>query len=151
MFEQAVRVVPDDSTLVGNLADAYRASGDSAKAMATYDKAISLALKELQLNPRKAGSYGNLGLYYAKKGDGARAVEAIHKARTIDPNDVQLVYGEAEIQALAGHHTESIDALREALKKNYPAAEAENDPELDSVRGLPEFKKLMAEYSKKSK
>src|SRR5579884_594440 len=151
MFEKAVNLVPDDSTLMGNLADAYRASGGTAKAMATYDRAISLALKELQVNPRKAGSYGNLGLYYAKKGDSPRAIEAIHQARTIDPNDVQLIFGEAEIQALAGHNKESLDALREALKKNYPAAEAENDPELDHVRGLPEFKKLIAEYSKKSK
>jgi len=149
MFEQAVAAVPSDSTLVGNLADAYRASGDSAKAMSTYDKAISLALKELQVNPRKAGTYGNLGLYYAKKGDAARAVETIHKARTIDANDVQLIYEEAEIQALAGHKPDAINALREALNKNYPAAEAESDPELDSVRGLPEFKKLLAEYSKK--
>jgi hypothetical protein len=50
---------------------------------------------------------------------------------------------------LAAHKPESIRALREAFNKNYPAAEAESDPELDSVRGLPEFKKLLAEYSKK--
>ncbi len=151
MFEKAVNLVPDDSTLMGNLADAYRASGQTGKAMATYDKAISLALKELQVNPRRAGSYANLGTYYAKKGDPARAIEAIHQARTIDRNDVQLIFAEAEIQALATHNEEALKALREALKKNYPAAEAENDPELDNIRGLPEFKKLIAEYSKKSK
>jgi tetratricopeptide (TPR) repeat protein len=151
MFEQAVRVVPDDSTLVGNLADAYRASGDKAKAMETYDRAISLALKELQVNPRKADSYTNLGLYYAKKGDAPRALEAIHQARSIDPNDVSMIFAESEIDALAGRKDEAVKTLREALKKNYPAGEAENDPELDSIRGLPEFKKLIAEYSKKSK
>src|SRR5579864_8389732 len=126
MFEMAVNLVPDDSTLMGNLADAYRASGETVKAMATYDKAISLALKELQVNPRRAASYANLGTYYAKKGDSARAVEAIHQARKIDRNDVQLIFAEAEIQALATHNEEAMKALREALKKNYPAAEAED-------------------------
>ncbi len=56
MFEKAVEMDPTDEGLMGNLADAYRWSGRADKAQSTYDKAIALAYKELEVNPRKAST-----------------------------------------------------------------------------------------------
>ena len=67
MFEKAVRMKPNDEALTGNLADAYRWNGQKEKSSATYAKAIALAYKELQINPRKASTMGSLATYYAKK------------------------------------------------------------------------------------
>jgi len=42
-----VELNPSDETMMGNLADGYRAVGQMDKARATYDKAIALAFKAL--------------------------------------------------------------------------------------------------------
>jgi tetratricopeptide (TPR) repeat protein len=80
MFEKAVAMSPNEELLTGNLADGYRWNGQKQKSLATYDKAIALAYKELQVNPRNTSAMGSLAGYYAKKGDGAQAIEWVSRA-----------------------------------------------------------------------
>ncbi len=80
MSEKAAEMNPGGQTVVGNLADAYRWAGQKDKANATYDKAIALAYKQLQVNPRDANTMG-LMLLYAKKGDLTQAKEFIKRAQ----------------------------------------------------------------------
>jgi serine/threonine protein kinase/Flp pilus assembly protein TadD len=150
MFEKAVEMSPKNEQMMGNLADAYRSSGQMQQATATYDKAIGLAYQTLQVNPRSAETMGDLALYYAKKGDQDHATQYIRQARTIQPSDVQFIYWEAQIYALGGKTPEAFQALRTAFDKGYSPEEAQNDPELRSLQGLPEFSKLISQYSKKS-
>lgn len=148
MFEKAVEMDPDDARYVGNLADAYRWSGQRDKANVTYDKAISLAYKQLEVNPRNSDTMGSLALYYAKKGDSAQALNFARRARSINKEDVGLVYIQAVVEALAGHAEDSLKTLREALRRGYAVEEAQNDPELASLQSRPEFPKLLAEFEK---
>jgi len=150
MFEKAAEMNPNDQEIVGNLADAYRWSGHTDKAQSTYDKAIALAYKELEVNPRKASTMVSLAVYYAKKGDSAQALQFIRRARSIDPNQIEFIYNEAEVQALANHPAEALKALRDAFQKGYSPEEARNDPELKGLEG-PEFDKLLKEFSSKTK
>jgi tetratricopeptide (TPR) repeat protein len=150
MFEKAVEMSPKDEQLMGNLADAYRASGHEQQARATYDKAIGMAYQQLQVNPRSANVMGDLALYYAKKGDAAHAAQYIGQARQIDPADLQLVYDQVQVNALAGKQQEALAALKEAFEKGYSPDEAQNDPELVKLKSLPEFTKLVGEYAKKT-
>jgi serine/threonine protein kinase/Flp pilus assembly protein TadD len=149
MFEKAVELSPQDDLLMGNLADAYRAAGRKDQATSTYDKAIQLAFRQLQVNPKSASVTGDLALYYAKKGDGEHALEYIHQARSLDREDLQLLYSQVEIYALTNHPQDAITALHQAFQKGYSAEEAMSDPELGSLKSLPEFTKLVAEYSAK--
>jgi tetratricopeptide (TPR) repeat protein/DNA-binding winged helix-turn-helix (wHTH) protein len=149
MFERAVALSPTDPVVLGNLGDAYRWSGQSARARATYDIAIALAYKELEVNPRRAGAMLCLALYYAKKGQRTPALEFIRRARSLDPANVQFLYGEAEVQALVGQPDQAVDALREALRQGYPFNEAAADPELSVLQARPAFKQLMAEAAGK--
>jgi tetratricopeptide (TPR) repeat protein/TolB-like protein/predicted Ser/Thr protein kinase len=146
MFAKATEMSPNDETLIGNLADAYRWSGNRDQAKATYDKAIALAYKALQVNPRNSTSMGNLALYYAKKGDAAQARDFIHRARSISPDDVELIYDEAVVNTLTGHYDEAFATLTRALQKGYPAREVWNDPELNGLRSRPEFAKLVQKF-----
>jgi eukaryotic-like serine/threonine-protein kinase len=150
MFEKAVQLTPKDEATMGNLGDAYRAAGRTADATKTYDKAIQLAVQQLQVNPKLASVTGDLALYYAKKGDATSALQYIRQARSLDTSDLQLVYDQAQICALAGRTKDALAALREAFQKGYSPEEALNDPELVSLKGLPEFTKLIGEYSKKT-
>jgi tetratricopeptide (TPR) repeat protein len=148
MFEKAVELNPNDGMLTGNLADAYRWSGQIDKADASYDRAIALAFKELQVNPRAANVMDELGLYYAKKGNPTQALDFIRRARSINPLDLNILYDEAVVYAQTGHSSEALKTLREALQKGYSLQEAKNDPELSSLQGSPEFAKLVADFSK---
>jgi len=146
MFEKAVQMSPNVEEFTGNLADAYRWSGQREKANATYDKAIALAYKELAVNPRNSDTMGSLALYHAKKGMPAEALNFIQRARSINKEDVRLVYTAAVVEALANHPDNALGLLREAFQRGYSVQEASSDPELDSLRSRPEFEKLLAEF-----
>ena len=143
MFEKAAAMNPNEQVVLGNLADAYRWSGQARKAMETYDRAIALAYKDLQVNPHEAGAIESLALYYAKEGKRSQAIEFIRQARSIDPDNVQFIYGEAQVMALAGRTGQALDALREAFRKGYPPEEAVSDPELNALRSIPQFAELI--------
>ena len=150
MYEKSVAMTPNNEEYQGNLGDAYRWSGFSEKASSAYAKAISLAFQELQVNPRSSSIMGDLGLLYAKKGDATNAVQYTNQARAISPDDVQLMYSEAQVKTLIGKPEEALKALRLALDKGYSPQEAWNDPELQKLQALPQFSQLVNEFTKKS-
>jgi serine/threonine protein kinase/tetratricopeptide (TPR) repeat protein len=150
MYEKAVEMTPNDEILLGNLGDSYRWSGHSDQAAPAYSKAISLAFQQLQVNPRSATIMGDLGLLYAKRGDAANALQYTNQARAISPDDVQLMYSEAQVKTLIGKPEEALKSLRQALEKGYAAQEAWNDPELQKLQALPQFSQLVNEFTKKN-
>jgi serine/threonine protein kinase/tetratricopeptide (TPR) repeat protein len=147
-FEKAAEMSPNDEQIVGNLADAYRWSGRKQDGLATYDKAIALAYKELQVDPRSATAMEHLSLYYAKKGDSGHALEFIRHARSIEPQNISLLYTNAVVFCLADRKQESLSALEEALQKGYSIEEAKNDPELGELQKIPQFAQLVKKFSK---
>ena len=149
MYQKAVELSPRDEELMGDLADAYRAAGQKEQSNTAYDKAIQLAFQQLQVNPKLASVTSHLALYYAKKGDAAHALTYIKQARSLDAEDLQLLYYEVEVESLAGHQQDAITALRQAFKRGYSPEEAMSDPELGSLKSLPEFTKLVNEFSAK--
>jgi tetratricopeptide (TPR) repeat protein len=146
MFQKAVNLNPNDHAAVGNLADGYRWSEDKAKAKVTYEQAIALALKALRANPQNASTLGYLAYYYAKNGDAKKGLDFIHRARGIDPNDYELMYKEAVIDAIAGQQADALVSLKAALQKGYPVEQAKNDPELKLLETNPDFSKLLAQF-----
>jgi tetratricopeptide (TPR) repeat protein len=149
MFEKAVEMNQNDSMLTGNLADAYRWSGQPDRARGTYERAVALGFKQLQVNPRDSNVMDQLSLYYAKKGDAIQAVDFIRRARAINPTDVNMIYDQAVVYTLTGRPAEALNSLREALQKGYSLQEAKNDPELASLQGRPEFARFRAEFDKR--
>jgi serine/threonine protein kinase/tetratricopeptide (TPR) repeat protein len=150
MFQKAVALSPDDHEAVGFLADGYRWSGDTVKAKATYEQAITLALKALRVNPQDAKTLGFLASYYAKNGDSKKGIDFIRRARSIAPNDNELMYKEAVVNAIAGQQAEALASLRVALQKGYPVQQAKNDPELKTLATNPELDKLIAAFERKT-
>jgi hypothetical protein len=53
------------------------------------------------------------------------------------------------VYALGGKQPEALAALKEAFEKGYSPEEAQNDPELVKLKGLPAFQQLVGQYSKK--
>jgi tetratricopeptide (TPR) repeat protein len=149
-FEKATELGPNQDLAMGNLADAYRASGQKDKAAATYEKAIALAFQDLQVNPQNTGAMGDLALYYAKKGDGQHGMEFIQRARAIDTKDVSLIYIQATVENLSGKTADALRSLREAFSKGFPVKDAQSDPEFANLQNLPDFQTLVKQFSSPS-
>src|SRR5579859_915830 len=149
MFQKAVEMSPGDETIVGNLADAYRWAGDKNKANATYNEAIGLAYKQLQVNPRASTAPGHMALYPAKKGDVPQAQDFIRRARSIDPSDVYLIYTVAIVAVNANDPGGAIEALRSALQKGFATADIDSDPEFTPLHDRADYKALLKEFAPK--
>jgi eukaryotic-like serine/threonine-protein kinase len=148
-FKKAVALNPNDTMVMVNLADAYRGSGQTDNARTTYQLAIAAGFKELQTNPQDAGVMLEMALSYAKIGNAPEAQNFIRQARGIDKNNVNYIYGEAQIDALLGRSAEALKELREAFGKNYSAEFAAGDEDLKNLNGNSEFTSLIKEYSEK--
>lgn len=148
-YEKANALNPNDSEVVVNLADAYRWSGQQDKAKATYQQAIALGYKELQINPQSASTMAQMALSYAKIGNSQQADSFIGRARSITKNNVDFIYDQAEINAILGRQNAALKALSEAFEKHYPVEYASGDPELENVQKNPEFVALIQKYTEK--
>jgi tetratricopeptide (TPR) repeat protein len=145
--EKAVELGPTQEIAVGNLADAYRWSGQKDKAAATYDKAISLGFKELQVNPQNTYAMAGLALYYAKKGQPDRGMDFIRRARAIDGSDVELLYIQATVENLSNRPADTLRDLQQAFSEGYPAKEADSDPEFGNLRERSEFTAMLKRFN----
>jgi eukaryotic-like serine/threonine-protein kinase len=150
-FEKAVELNPNDETMTGNLADGYRAVGETERAKVTYDKAITLAFKALRVNQRSATTMGDLALYFAKIGDAAQAMEYVQRACVLDPSSVDLILTSAEVHALSNRPNEAIADLKKGLQQGLTTTSIESDPELESLRKRPDYRALMNQFAPKKK
>ena len=148
-FEKAVEMNPDEEMMVGNLADAYRWSNQKEKAKATYEKAIGLTYKELQVNPRNAAALANLALYYGKDGDTVKAAQFVKRARAIDEANVYYIYVSALIDTLSNRPAEAVANLRTAFQKGYSVEDVKMDPEFGPLESRPDFQSLLKEFEAK--
>jgi serine/threonine-protein kinase len=146
-FEQAATLNPNDAITVGNLADGLRWSGDRDRAREMYVKAIALAYKDLQVNPKDSTTLAMVALYHAKTGNAASASDFIRKARAVDPANPAIFYYEAVVHALAGRQQPALTSLERALQGGYSAREAAEDPELQSLSKSEAFGHLLRRYS----
>jgi tetratricopeptide (TPR) repeat protein/TolB-like protein/predicted Ser/Thr protein kinase len=148
-FEKAVALNANDTQLAVNLGDAYRALGQTEKAHAAYQQAISAGYKELQTNPQDTSVLAEVALSYANLGKPQDADTFIARARAQDKKDVNLAYTEVQINALNGKPSQALTLLTAVLADHYPAESAAVDPDLESLHSDPEFAKLIKKYSTK--
>jgi hypothetical protein len=59
-----------------------------------------------------------------------------------------MIYDQAVVFTESGRTVEALKTLREALQKGYSIQQVRSDPELTTLQNLPEFGKLVAEFSK---
>jgi tetratricopeptide (TPR) repeat protein len=150
-FEKAVAQNPNDEVLMGNLADGYRAAGQTEKAKATYDRAIALTSKALRTNPRDATLMGDIAVYYAKKGDSKEALKYIRRARSVDPKSVDLIVQEAEVDTLTDRMHEASIAMAEAFRAGATPASFLGDLDLRALRISPEFEQVWKQFANSKK
>jgi pentatricopeptide repeat protein len=118
----ATNPTPD---ILNILADAYMKEK-------SYDKAIRVYRKLVELNPKKASNYSSLAFAYGMKGDLDRQIEYYRLALKYDPED-------AETHANLGAAYEKKGLYAEALKAYTTSYEL--NPEATQVgRKIPQMK-----------
>jgi len=141
--EKAIALQSGKYDYWGNLADAYRMiPGDANKANMTYKEAISLAEKQLKVNPKDSDVLSSLALYYSRIGDAKRAREYLSEALEASPNDVDVLRIACLVHLEAGEQRESLGWLEKAVHAGYPREQLTANPELASLRSQPEFIRL---------
>ncbi|MGH9327013.1 MAG: protein kinase domain-containing protein [Terriglobia bacterium] len=148
-LEKAVALSPSQEAVVGNLAEAYFFEGQKGIAQNTFNQAVALAYKQLQVNPRDGDTMADLAIYSASLGDSVAALQFIRNARSIDPLNPLYAYNEAVVQSLLGKPAQAIASLRQAFEKGFPPLQAASDPELASLQSQPGFKKLVSQFARR--
>jgi len=144
LYEEAMRVRPEDYHAPLLVANIYDEVGRHEDAKAARERGVALVEKHVDLHPDDAralymGANGLVALGEREKG-----LEWARRARRIDPDDPMLLYNLGCIHSLAGGLEEAIDCLERAasgglLQKGW----YEHDGDLDPLRGHPRFKALL--------
>ena len=121
----------------------YLKRGEREQANADFEEILR------QDTVAKSGSCRQYALHFL--GREAEALEWMDKIIASDSMNNGGYYDKSCLLARMGRSSESVAALRKAFKYGYRSfAHIEHDDDMDSIRELPEFKSLIAEYETKS-
>ena len=137
-YEQAVRLAPADYVMWLNLGDACRAT-HAPCARDAWNRAIVAGRAALALKSNDAVTRALVASCLMKSGQPAEAQAEIRRALEEDPTNAVVLYQAAVIGALRDSPDVAISWLERAIRAGYPAADAERDPFLESLRDLPAF------------
>jgi len=144
--EKAIDVHPQKYEYWGNLGDAYRMiPGKANEARMAYTQAISLAEKELTVNPSDSDALSGLALWYSRTGEAAKGRKYLEAALQASPDDVDVLRIACLVQLEAGQQEESLKWLGKSVRAGYSREQLTTNPELASLRSQPEFTRLVGQ------
>ncbi|MGA7836547.1 MAG: protein kinase [Ignavibacteriaceae bacterium] len=146
--EQALKINDNDYLTWGNLAAAYHwIPGRSRDALNTYKKAISLAEKNLKINPKDIDIISNLASYYSDVEDTSKSMLLLNKALELAPDYSSVLFRAASINEHFGNRDKALYWIKKALKNGYSRSEIEHQPELKGLISDTRYKKIVAEIT----
>ena len=77
-------------------------------------------------------------VFHAKLGNAAQALQHIRRAVELTPDDNTVLYKRAVVHALLTQRDEAVEWLLKALENGYSRARASGDPDIESIRKLPQ-------------
>ena len=122
-YEEAVKLSQTDYMLWWNLADGYYwAPGKRAQAVEAYRQAISLAIKELGVNPRDAYALGVLAYCHAMLGERKPALDYLQAVLKLTPEDSQMRFMAALVYNQFADTRHTLSWLKSALDSGLSVA-----------------------------
>ncbi len=148
MMEHAAEAQPRNNDFAANLADVYACLGQTEKAKAAYERAVSLVEERLKVNPGDPESVSARGLYRARLGDRLRALSDTGRAEKLGPANRTVFWHAALVYELCGRRDDALDALANALRLGEPLNEVRNEPALARLRTDPRYQSLISAKTK---
>lgn len=142
-YQEATKLNPREDRHYWNLGDALAGVRRFEEADAQFEHAAELLEAHLRVDPNDAKMLGQLALYRAKLRRFDEASALVERASEIEPRNTTLMYKKAAVYALIGNGDRALDSLKLALISGYSRAEAERDPDLASLRDMPEYSAML--------
>ena len=145
LYMRASELRPEDYQSLLLVGQIYEELGRAAAAREARTLGVQRTEAALDLNPddaraRYMGANGLVAL-----GERDRGLEWARRARDLAPDDTMTLYNLACIFSLAGEVHEALDALEAAVRLGFAHRSwVEQDGNLDSIRGEPRFRALIA-------
>ena len=118
--------------------------GMTYASMKDYDNAIREFSLAIELAPNHAVPYANRAVAYMQQRKFNKALDDLQKAAALDPRDKMVHYNLAALYAVQGQKDRALDSLDRALRLGFDQYDAlRNDPDLDILRGDPEFRRVL--------
>jgi TolB-like protein/tetratricopeptide (TPR) repeat protein len=145
LFHMAARIRQEDFQSPLLLSQSLRMLGRTEEASQALREGIHRAENALVLNPLdgRALSLGSCALF--PDGQKARAMEWSQRSLELYPDDMGTLINAASLHAKAGLNEEALKFLERVFARGWGKRDwVEQDPDYDSVRDDPRFKKLLA-------
>lgn len=152
LFLEGARLRLDDYQSLALAAQVFRDVGEAERAGSSAREAVARIERQLALHPDDARALylGARCLLQLQEPETALAWN--QRALDMAPNDPATLYGAACNLALAGQHRAAIACLESALAAGFAHADwIEQDGDLNSLRELPAFTKLMERLRRRSR
>jgi len=150
IYEEAVQLDERNYEVWGNLGDAYYWSpGLRPKAPAAYEKASSLALVLLGVDPRDVNALGYVAEYKAMLGRRREAMTFLDRCLRLNPQDPNLLFNAALIYNQFGDEEATLTWLQKAIAAGLPKSSLLDSPNFDSLHGNSRFLHLANEEKTK--
>ena len=151
-FEKAVRIFELDFHAWGMLASCYEALGDRQGVLRAAQNMVVQSQRVLTEDPSNAAALGIGAGGLAIQGELERTREWIERALLIDPDNLLMRYNFACVTTLYLNDPDAALDLLEYIFQRMSATffrSASSDPDLDSLRDHPRFRKIAAEARKR--
>jgi tetratricopeptide (TPR) repeat protein len=143
-FNEALKHDPQQASRYRNLADAYKIAGRIADARDYYAKAITVARRQLAVNPRDVITIALVALCEANLGRRAEAERHAAEAATLGATNAELRFRLTKVYAALNNRAAAFATLRAAIAAGYDPKAAREDEELAPLRGA-DFDAALAE------
>lgn len=130
MFRKAMELTPDDSRIVGSLADACRLAKDCADADELYRKAVELTDERLSVKPDDAEEIALKGRYKLQLGEKGEARSLAERAMAIDPENNRVLLNTAIIWSQLEEYEKTKEQLDRLRASGYSEAIIDGHPDI---------------------
>lgn len=138
--EKALQLNDKNYLVWDNLAIAYQWLKNKNKAEAARTREIALLEEEAKTNQRDPLVQSSLAIGYAEKGQREQALIRVESALALAPADATILVNAGETYEDLGDRPKALKYIEEGLKKGYPLAQLQNDPDVQAVLRDPNFR-----------
>jgi serine/threonine protein kinase/Flp pilus assembly protein TadD len=151
LAESAMEIVSNDYNALVPLINSFERLGRMADAERLRRREMEVLQDQLHHFPDDVRARILLAADLAILGDTTNAVMQVKIAVAMRPSDANILYNAACTYGLLRMKDDALDAFRRSVEAGYSNADwCAQDPDLAIVHNDPEFKKLVAELSRKS-
>jgi serine/threonine-protein kinase len=143
-FERAVALRPSDPVMHGNLGNACRfVPGREKQADDALRRAIDLMRERLTRRSDDPESWSRLAGWFVNRGQKSEATAAIATALSLDPDNVHCMVNAGHVYHQAGDRDRALHWFGQAVRHGYGTDALGRSPDLASLRGDPDFERIL--------